>query len=280
MKIFVTLLLLYAYFRFFDLHLVAGERLLAYNLRRILFTSHDSLGDPFFRDPVGLAVHPAKTLWAFLRPIVVVAPIYLAQYLSHLAAARFAAIGLIILLGPLGIPAPVPMERTHSRLVMFQASLIRGFNSVIVTLVLSLILYAVQETTGLRVTANWLFIDLHLFPGPAVHPQHPEEIATAAWFVALAMVFARTSVWARGVLSQGLDGLGYPPAAIIPLESDRGRENLLKSIGWGITGFALGWLGLCFAYNYTALLEGYEELGGERTLGLLMVIGLFIGHPF
>jgi hypothetical protein len=39
MRDFFTLLLLYAYFRFFDFRLVAGERLQAYNGWRVVFTA-------------------------------------------------------------------------------------------------------------------------------------------------------------------------------------------------------------------------------------------------
>jgi hypothetical protein len=280
MKDFFTLLLLYAYFRFFDFRLLAGERLPSYSVWRVFFTPHDSFHDPVFKDPTGVAVHPAKTWWAFLRPIIVVAPMYLAQILSPLATARLAAIGLVLLVGPLGMPKATPMQRKYDFWDGVVAQVGAGFNNVMAVLGLGAIFYLIRLLTGFHVTVDWLFINLNLFPGHSAET-HPEEIAAGAWFVALALIVIKTCIWAGAVAMQGKDGLGYPPAAVesMPFKTESARTNLFRSLGWGIAGFALGWLALCFIYNYTTLLAGYEEIGGKRTVGILMLVGLLIGHP-
>lgn len=278
MTYFLTLLLLYAYFRFFDFRLLAGERLQAYSLRRVLFTAHDTFRDPILSDPVAVAVHPSKAWWAFLRPIIVIAPVYLAETLSPIAIAGLAAIGLILLVGPLAMPKAMPMRRAYGFFDGLIPQIGAGFNNVIVALALGGVFYVVRKVTGLQVKVDWLFVDLHLFASYSAKP-HSEEIAAGAWVVAMVMIFTKSCIWAKAVITQGRDGLGYPPAVMMPIKTDTARLNNLKSLGWGIGGFLLGWMALCFIYNYTALLEGYQEIGGRRTVGVLMILGLLIGHP-
>ncbi|MCS3761643.1 hypothetical protein GGE24_003650 [Bradyrhizobium centrosematis] len=100
---FFEFILLYAYFRYFDFRLVGRERLTHYRLLRVLFTSHESFNDQYLADPLELSVHPAKAWWAFVRPIIVMLPVYGAGSFSPRITAMFAAVGLILLLSPSSI---------------------------------------------------------------------------------------------------------------------------------------------------------------------------------
>src|SRR6267142_5617930 len=226
---FFSLLLLYAYFRFFDFRLLAHERLFEYNLWRVLFTAHDSFRDPIINDPVSVAVHPSKALWAYLRPAIVFLPIWGVETFSPVWTARFAAIGLMLLVGPLAMPRPNPMRRTYSSTEKFQAWAVAAFNNLMVVVALGAIFYFIRKLTGFQVKADWLFINWHLVAGSTPQP-HSEEIATGGWVIALVMIFVKSCVWSKMVITQGMDGFGYRPADMMPTKTDTARSNNFRSL--------------------------------------------------
>lgn len=227
----------------------------------------------------GLSVHPAKAWWSFVRPVIVMVPVYSAGAFSSQTTAMFAALGLILLLSPLGMPAPKPLHRTYPLSEALGARLSAAFNSLIATGLLSGVFFLVRKLTGHAVRFDWMFVRFSLFPNVPAEV-HSEEIAAAAWLVAIFMVFIKSCVWTKAVITQGLDGFGYGPSAHIPIKTDIAHMNSLKSVVWFAAGMIVGWLALCFIYNYSALLVGYLDWGGERTVGILMLIGFLTGHTF